>query len=93
MIVEITSWVPTVAFSQPAIAAHAPPASVARTIETMMCSTGSSPVHEVATHDDDDRADGCTWPLGPDVEEPDSEGEGDRQPGEDQWRSRDQRHL
>ena len=50
MIVEITSWVPTVAFSQPAIAAHAPPTSAARTIETMMWSTGFSPVNEVATH-------------------------------------------
>ncbi len=50
MIVEITSWVPTAAFSQPAIAAQAPPITAASTIEMMMWSTGFMLVNEVATH-------------------------------------------
>ena len=37
MIVEITSWAPTVALSTPAIPAHAAPASVAATTASRMC--------------------------------------------------------
>ena len=45
MIVEITSLAPTVAFSRPAIPAHAAPAAEASTITSTMCSTCEDPIH------------------------------------------------
>src|SRR3954471_11207240 len=45
MIVEITSLAPTVAFSTPAIPAHAAPAAQASTITRMTCSTCGIPLN------------------------------------------------
>src|SRR5215218_10841422 len=45
MIVEITSLAPTVAFSTPAIPAHAAPAAQARTITSRTCSTWGIPLN------------------------------------------------
>src|SRR3954468_865537 len=45
MIVEITSLAPTVAFSRPAIPAHAAPAAQASTITSTMCSTCGIPAN------------------------------------------------
>ena len=43
MIVEITSWAPTVALSTPAMPAQAAPASVAAEIASRMCGSGLIP--------------------------------------------------
>jgi hypothetical protein len=50
MIVEITSWAPTVAFSSPAMPAHAAPASVASTIATTTCRSRGIPANDEPTH-------------------------------------------
>ena len=50
MIVEITSWAPTVAFRNPAIPAHAAPASVATTIASVMCRNGFIPSNDEPIH-------------------------------------------
>ena len=43
MIVEITSWAPTVALRKPAIPAQSAPASVAAPIASRMCGSGFQP--------------------------------------------------
>ncbi len=50
MIVEITSWAPTVAFSRPAIPAHTAPASVAATTASRTCSSVGMPANDEPTH-------------------------------------------
>ena len=50
MIVEITSWAPTIALSSPAMPAHAAPASVAATIVSTTCSSLGMSVNEEPTH-------------------------------------------
>ena len=49
MIVEITSWAPTVALSTPAIPAHAAPAKVAAEIASRMCGSGLMPPKSTPT--------------------------------------------
>ena len=92
MIVEITSLAPTVAFSRPAMPAHAAPASVAsddreHDVQQLghVGERGADPHRDV-------RADEVLA-LAADVEQPAAEGEGDREPGEDQRRREDQRLL
>jgi hypothetical protein len=50
MIVEITSWAPTVAFSSPAMPAHAAPASVAAITASRMCGSEAIPANDEPTH-------------------------------------------
>ena len=92
MIVEITSWAPTAAFSSPAIPAQTAPARVA----------SDDREHDVQQprHAGERRADphgdvGAdeVLALAADVEQPAAEGEGDREAGEDQRRGGDQRLL
>src|SRR5262249_48041265 len=47
MIVEITSWAPTVAFRNPAMPAQNAPARVEATIAINTCGSGAMPIHDV----------------------------------------------
>ena len=49
MIVEITSWAPTVAFSSPAIPAHTAPANAAASTASAMCRSFGVPPSEDPT--------------------------------------------
>ena len=49
MIVEITSWAPTVALSSPAIPAHTAPARTAAMIATRMCRPLGMPANDEPT--------------------------------------------
>src|SRR5581483_6024670 len=50
MIVDMTSWTPTVAFRKPEIAAQAAPATAASATAMKMCSPEDMLAHEVPTH-------------------------------------------
>ena len=88
MIVEITSWTPTVAFRKPAIAAQSAPATRRRaTIARKMCSPdGHVRPSEDADPDGDERADDVLA-VAADVEQAALEGERDARspPGSATW--------
>ena len=85
MIVEITSWAPTVAFRKPAIPAQIAPARVAPPIARRTCGSAAHPGEVGADPVRDEEADEVLA-LPADVEHAGAERERDREPAEDERR-------